>query len=215
MKFNQQAFNRHLVSIGQQMEWRRSYSCACVNPMSGAPDPKHQLCSGKGRIWDAPVRTVCGVSRQDVSAEMVEVGVYDSGDLNMTVPENSPMWANAGRFDRVTLLNSTDVFSQPMVRGGVIPERLLFKVDKVLRCFWLDPVTRLIVEGTVPSIDEDSGLVVFAPGTEPPDGTTYSLTGTKFDEYYIFDQLPSDRNEHSGMRLPKRVQLRKWDLFGR
>lgn len=214
MRFNPTAFNRHLVNIGQRMLWRRSYACACANPLTGAADPKHALCGGKGRIWDDPVETICGVSKQAVTAEMVDAGVYDSGDMTMSVPENSPMWESAGRFDRVTLLNSTDVFSQPLMRGGPMPERLLFSVEKLTRCFTLDPVTRGIVENALPSIDTD-GMIVFAPGDEPPLGASYSLTGTKFDDYYIFDQLPSDRNEHSGMRLPKRVQLRKWDLFGR
>ena len=43
----------------------------------------------------------------------------------------------------------------------------------------------------------------------------YSLTGKKFDEYFIFGQYPSDRNQHSGMRLPRKLVARKWDLFGR
>lgn len=214
MRLNPTAFNRHLNSIGQKMLWRRSHGCACVNPASGAADPKHALCGGKGRFWDAPVQTTCGVSRQQVTAEMIDAGVFDSGDLTLSVPESSPMWGLAGRFDRVTLLNSTEVFSQPLVRGGIMPERLLFKVEQFTRCFWLDPVTRLPVDGALPSID-DNGDLSWAPGDEPPLGATYSLSGVKYDEYYIFDQMPSDRSEHSGARLPKRVQLRKFDLFGR
>ena len=125
MRLNPARFNRHLNNIGQQIAWRRSYACACADPASGNPDPKHQLCRGKGRIWDAPVQSVCGVTRQVVTPEMVAAGIFDSGDLTLTVPESSPLWEAAGRYDRVTLLNSTDVFSQPLRRGAPT-ERLLF-----------------------------------------------------------------------------------------
>lgn len=213
MRFNRNRFNRHLANMGQQLMWRRSFACACVSRDSGAPDPKHALCGGKGRIWVEAVEMVCGVSKQDVTPEMIAAGLFDSGDLVLTVPENSPMWSSAGRFDRITLLNSTDVFSQPLTRAAPT-ERIIFRVAVVDRCFWLDPVTRQIVEGGLPEVDAD-GRLSWPNGGEPPPGTVYSLSGQKFDEYFIFDSLPSDRNMHSGMRLPKRIQLRKWDLFGR
>lgn len=213
MRFSPSRFNRHLANMGQQLLWRRSYGCACVNPDSGAPDPKHALCGGKGRIWDQGIPMVCGVTKQFVTQEMVDSGVFDAGDLTVTVPESTPMWDLAGRFDRIVLLNSTDVFSQPLRRGHV-SERLLFPVEKVTRCFWLSQTTRQIVDGSLPVVAAD-GTLSWPNGGEPPMGFTYSLTGTRYDEYFVFDQLPSDRNEHSGMRLPKRMQLRKWDMFGR
>lgn len=214
MRFNAQAYDKFLANIGQQVAWRRSYSCACVNPQSGAPDPKHALCAGKGRIWADPVDTVCGIAKQVVEPEMAALGQFDSGDMTMTVPQSSPMWAYAGKFDRVVLKNSTDVFSQPLVRNGPV-EKLLFPVHSIDRCFWLHPTTRLVVEGGLPVIS-DAGVPSWPGGVgEPPPGMVYSLTGQKFDEFFVFNSLPSDRNEHSGLRLPKRIVLRKWDLFGR
>lgn len=213
MRLNPTAFNRHLASIGQRLEWRQAFACACVNPDSGSPDPKHQLCSGKGWLWANPIETVCGVSKQDVTPEMIAAGIFENGDLSLTIPADSPMWQGAGRFDRVRLLNSTDVFSQPLKRGHV-SERLLFRVERVLRCFWLDPTTRQVVEGGLPVV-ADNGTLSWPNGGEPPMGFTYSLTGAKYDEYFVLDSMPSDRNEHSGMALPKRLQMRKWDLFGR
>ena len=214
MRFSPTRFNRHLANIGQQVMWRRSYGCACVNPTSGAPDPKHALCGGKGRIWADPVPSVCGVSRQVVTPEMAAAGIFDSGDLTLTVPANSAMWNDCGRFDRVTLLNSTDVFSQPFTRGAVTEKIFLFTPASIERCFWLHPVTRGIVEGGLPVV-APNGTLSWPNGGEPPLGTTYSLTGTRFDEYYVYDQLPSDRNEHSGAPMPKRIQMRKWDMYGR
>ncbi|MOA60540.1 hypothetical protein D3C78_1854430 [compost metagenome] len=58
------------------------------------------------------------------------------------------------------------------------------------------------------------GRLAWAAG-EPPPGTTYSLTGWKFSEYFVFGDYPANRNMHSGMKLPKRVVLRRWDLMGR
>ena len=112
------------------------------------------------------------------------------------------------------LINSTDVFSQPFTHGSPT-EKIIFFVASVERCFWLDPATRQIVEGGIPVVAPDGTLSWPGGVGEPPPATTYSLTGTRYDEYYVLDQLPSDRNEHSGMTLPKRVVMRKFDLFGR
>lgn len=213
MRLNRHHFNRHLANMGQKLQWRRSFACACVNPESGAPDPKHALCAGKGVFWEAGIDTVCGVTKQGVTPEMIAAGIFDSGDMTMTVPSDSPMWDGAGRWDRVLLKNSTDVFSQPLKHGHV-SERLLFTVEKFTRCFWLDTVTRGIIEGGLPVVATD-GTLSWPNGGEPPLGASYSITGTKFDEYYILDSMPSDRNEHSGAQLPKLIQMRKWDLFGR
>lgn len=213
MRLNPARFNRHLKNIGQQVGWRRSYACACADPVSGAPDAKHVLCGGKGRLWDAPIDSVCGVAKQEVNPEQAALGVYDTGDMTMTVGSDSPIWANAGRYDRIILWNSTDVFSQPFQRGAA-SERVLFTVENITRCFWLSADRLSTVEGGIPVIGGD-GRLTWPNGGEPPLGTKYSLTGTRFDEYFIIDSLPSDRNEHSGAQLPKRIQMRKWDLFGR
>lgn len=213
VRFNPTAFNRHLRNIGQRLEWRRAFACACVNPDSGAADPKHQACAGKGWLWAKPVATVCGVSQQKISPELIAAGLFENGDLTLTIPADSPMWSGAGRFDRVRLLNATSVFSQPLKRGHV-SERLLFAVQSITRCFWLNPATREIVDGGIPLVSDD-GTLSWPNGGEPLPGTPYSLTGTKYEEYFVLDNLPSNRNEHSGMALPKRLQLRKWDMFGR
>lgn len=214
MRFNAASFDSFLAGIGQKVQWRRSYACACVNPESGAPDPKHALCQGKGRLWNPPVETVTGIASQQVQIEWQNSGMYEAGDMVLSIPQASPLW-DAGQFDRILLLNSTDVFSQPFTRGAP-NERLLFKTARFTRCFWLHPQDRnQIVEGGLPVVD-DNGNMTWPGGVgEPPPGMKYSLTGEKFDEYFVFLQLLTDRNQHSGMRLPKRVTVRKWDLFGR
>lgn len=213
MRFNPAAFDRHLNNIGQQLAWRRSYACACVNPASGAPDPKHALCAGKGRIWDGPINTVAGVARQETNMEWVKAGLWEDGDMTLSIPQNSPMW-EAGQFDRITMLNATDTFSQPMTRGAPT-EKFLFTPIKIDRVFWLHPQTRVPVDGDKPAVGAD-GVPRWGVGAvEPPPGVTYSVTGTRYDEYFVYKSLASDRNQHSGMRLPKRLVARKFDLFGR
>lgn len=213
MRLNPGHFNRHLDNLGQIVEWRRSYACPCANNMSGQPDPKHQACRGKGRIWDDPITTKVGSSRQAVTKRMQAMGVIDMGDQLLTVQESSAMYDMCARFDRVTLLNSTDVFSVPLLRGDVT-ERILKRVVSVDRCFWLDPVTRLPVDGKLPVVAAD-GTLSWPNGGEPPLGMQYSLTGVNYDEYFVYDALPNDRGMHAGARLPKSIQLRKWDLLGR
>lgn len=212
MRFNSSAFDRFLTDIGQKVEWRRSFSCACVNLASGQADPRHALCSGKGRIWEPPVPTVTGVASQKVQMQWAQMGQWEQGDMVLSIPQSSPLW-NAGQYDRVTSMNSTDVFSQPMVRGAPT-ERLIFAVEAITRCFWLHPQTRVIVEGGLPVVSP-TGTLSWPNGGEPPPGMTYSLTGTKHSEYFIWGEMTSDRNQHSGMALPRRVVARKWDLFGR
>lgn len=213
MQFNSRAFDTFLTGIGQKVLWRRSFACACVNPSSGQPDPKHALCMGKGRIWDAPVETVTGVGGHKAQLKWAAMGMWEAGDLVLSIPQSSPLW-NSGAFDRVTALNAVGVFSQPMVRGAP-SEKLLFKPATVDRCFWLHPATRAVVEGGIPVVS-DTGVPSWPGGAgEPPAGTTYSLTGTKYAEYFLFDEIPGGRNQHSGMPLPKFAVARRFDLFSR
>lgn len=213
MRLRPTHFDRHIANLGQELLWQHSNACPCVDPHSGAPDPKHALCKGKGYFWDDPVLTVCGVPNQSTNQKMIAAGLWDSGDMTLVIPRTSPMWERAGKYDRVVMLDSTDAFSMPLKRGAPT-ERLLFKVAKFERVFWLHATTRLPVEGALPSVDENGNLSWSGSGA-PPAGVVYSVSGQKYSEYFIFDHYPSDRNEHSGVQLPKKVQLRRWDLFGR
>lgn len=211
MKFNADKFDRHLNNMGQRYLWRRSYACSCVNPSSGAPDTKCPVCSGKGVYWIAPVPASAATSGQKTQIQWANMGRYEGGDIVLTVPQNSPIW-DAGDNDRVTMLNATDRFSQPLKRGAPT-EGFLFHVAAIERVFWLHPTTKAIVEGGIPVVAEN-GTLTWTAG-EPPAGMSYSITGTKHSEYYLYQELPRNRNMHNGMRLPKMVVLRRFDLFGR
>lgn len=212
MRFSRVAFNRHLENIGQKVLWSTSFACPCTNPVSGAPDPKCPLCVGKGRVWDKPVETVVGVASQKTQERWAKLGMYEVGDMVLSIPESSPMWDSAGQFDRVVTLNGLDGFSEILARGAP-NERLRVPVHAITRVFWRHPQTKMIVEGGIPAVDDQGRLTWMADA--PPAGTSYSVTGDRYSEYFMIDQYPSDRNQHAGVRLPKNVVLRKWDLFGR
>ena len=211
MRLNPGHFNRFLGNIGQQFLWRRSYACSCFNSASGAADAKCPVCSGKGHIWVEPIQASAASAGQKTQVAWAKMGLFEEGDIVMTVPENSPLW-DAGQFDRVTMLNATDRFSRPMQRGAP-NEKLPFTVTKVDRVFWISPTTKAIVDGGMPTFD-DNGRPTWTD-REPPPGMKYSITGTRLSEYYIYMDLPRNRNMHDGARLPKLTVLRRWDLLGR
>lgn len=212
MRLNPAAFNRFLNNIGQSFLWRPSDSCPCISPHSGAARPGCPHCGGKGRIWHSPRQAKAGVASAKVQREWAESDMWENGDLVLSIPGDSPMWG-MGQFDRVTMLNAADRFSQVMTRGSPT-ESLLFKVLKLERVFWIDPQTEAIVDGGLPDVS-DSGELAWPAGDGPPDGLAYTLVGTKHLDYYVFGDMPRNRNEHHGQRLPKAAILRRWDMLGR
>lgn len=210
MRFNAGAFNAFLGNIGQEYEWRKSFACPCVNLHSGAARPNCPQCGGRGRLWAAGVHGVAGVASSRIQREWAQFGVYENGDTVVSIPENTPMY-DIGPFDRVRMLNSTEQFSLPLVRGQ--NDRLLGPIESIERVFWLHPQTRAIVEGGIPTVAADGTLTWTAD--EPPAGMQYSISGRRLQEFFCWGDFPSNRNQHQGMRLPRRVVLRKFDLFGR
>lgn len=211
MRLNPIAFNAHLNSIGQRFQWRKAFRCPCMNPHSGAAKPGCPQCGGKSWLWAPPVDATAGIAGQKVQRQWAMFGLWQDGDMVVTIGSDSPMY-DMGQTDRVLMLNSTDYFSVPLVRGGA-NERLFDPIKAITRVFWLDQAGD-VVEGGRPAIAAD-GTLTWPAGGEPPAGSTYSITGTRYTEMFCWGQFPSDRNEHGGAKLPKRVVLRRFDLFGR
>lgn len=212
MRFNPAAFDRHVANLGQQVLWRSASACSCVNPDSGAPDPTCKVCHKKGWLWADPVQSVCGLTSQKLQREWAAFGLWESGDLVVTIPQNSPVW-DSGQFDRLVMLNAKDRFSLPLKRGSAGESLSRFHVASISRVFWKADNSGVVVEGGIPTVASDGSLSWAS--NAPPVGTQYSITGEKYAEYFVWGDMPSSRNEHSGMRLPKKVVLRRWDLFGR
>lgn len=211
MQLNPGAFNGLLDNLGEWFQWRRSFACPCINPSSGAPLAGCPHCSGKGRLWEAPTRAKAGVASSKIQQEWARLGQWASGDTVLSIPENSPLY-DIRQFDRVAAETSTDDFSLPMVHGGV-KERIHGQIKEVSRVFWFDAVGNQ-VEGGKPVIAAD-GTLTWPNGGEPPAGKPYSITGSRYSEFYCFGAFSDDRMKHAGARLPRRMVLRKFDLLGR
>lgn len=208
MRFSPAKFNRHLDHIGQTFSWRKASTCPCVNPLSGAARPGCPHCDGKRIIWAAAVDGKAGVAGQKTQREWAQFGLYQGGDVVLTIQESSPLYA-MGQFDRVVMLNSTDSFSLPLVRGQ--NDRIQGQVQQITRVFWIDGDD--IVDGPLPDLTT-GGVLSWTIGG-PPAGQQYTVDGIRNSEYFCFGPYPSDRMMHHGARLPRRVVLRQFDLLGR
>jgi len=210
MRLNPAAFSRHLQHMGQDFLFRKAFTCPCRTSSSGAAKPNCPRCLGKGVFWADPIPASAGVASQGVTKQFAQFGQWEAGDAVFSIPSDSAMY-DAGRFDRMTMLNSIDGFALPLTRGQ--NDKVLLPVQQFDRVFWLDTDGYTIVEGGLPTVDA-AGVLTWASG-EPPAGKMYTISGQRFTEYFVFENLPSDRGEHHGARLPKRVLARRFDLFGK
>lgn len=210
MQLNPAAFDAMLEDFAEPMLWRKSNACPCLNPKSGAPDPKCPVCSGKGRIWGAATPTSSAVASSSSQQQWAKNGLYQQGDLVLSIPQSSALY-DITQYDRVVQLTSTDDFSLPLVRGAPT-ERLHGRVKEITRVFWLNGSTA--VEGSIPTVADD-GTITFPGSGAPPAEKTYSISGNRYAEYFCFGPFSNDRMKHGGLRLPRKMVMRKFDLFGR
>ena len=196
--------------MGQTVQWRQAYSCPCVNPNSGAAKPNCPICLGKGKAWDAAQSSVIGISGQKAQQQWAQIGMYEQGDVVVSIPSDSPCYS-MGQFDRVLLSNNTQRFSIPLVRGN--NDVLRFTYESITAVFWLDPSGAFIIQGGIPTVDVNGNLT-WASGA-PASGATYTIEGTRFLEYYCYGDFPNARGFFQGETLPRKAILRRFDLFGR
>jgi hypothetical protein len=209
MEFSVEWFNDHLATMGQDFLWRKASMCPCVNPHSGAAKPNCPICNGKGRRWTIPLSVKAGLASEKILRQWAQFGRFEAGDAVLSVPENSPLY-EAGQFDRVIMLNATDQFSLVLVRGQ--NDRISFPVQNIDQVYWIVS-GNTIVEGDIPIVDSN-GQLSWASGS-PSAGIQYSISGTRYSEHFVWDELPSDRKHHYGARLPRKLVVRRFDLFGR
>jgi hypothetical protein len=206
VQLNPADFNQFLAGMGQQAAWRRAYACPCRNPRSGAADPKCPQCGGLGTYWDDPVDCSVALSGQKVQAEWAKFGIWESGDQVVTLASDSAAYP-MGQFDRLAMVQSSVPFSVVLRPGDRMREPVVF-VD---RATWFEDGD--LIEGAPPEVGDDGTLTW--DGDAPPDGAQIALTGRKRPEYFCLQEFPQDRAHHHGRDLPRRVVLRKFDLFGR
>jgi hypothetical protein len=212
MRLSPARFNRFLSGdVHQDFAWRRSYACPCINTTSGSSSPREdcQLCNGKGRQWNAEVSCKAGMTNQTPQKGFAQFGTWESGDATFTIPSSSAMYA-CGQYDRIRALNSTNPFSYNLVRGD--GDKLLGTIVSISRVFWIAQDEVTIVEGGIPTVGAD-GALTWTTG-EPPANVAYSVSGVKYDEFFVYLPLSSDRN--SGVSgLPMKLLARVFDLYGR
>lgn len=212
MRLSPRKFNGMLKEMGQAVEWRRAYLCPCRDPYSGAARQGCPQCHGKGVLWADAVAAWTGVAGMKVAREWAQFGLWESGDVVLTVPSDSPMYA-AGENDRVTMIQSSEPFSTQLTRDGT--DKLPFEVQVIDRVFFLKADDSSIVDCGIPTVADDGSLSWGTPALAPDPGVQYSVTGRKRPEYYLFREFPNDRAHFGGLSLPRKVILRKFDLFGR
>ena len=202
-------FNRFLNKIGQGVLWRPAIDCPCRNPHSGGADPNCPVCLGIGQTWGGPRAGTVGVSGQTVQRQWAVTTQFELGDVVVTIPSDSPVYG-VGEFDRVRFQHSSEPFSRVQVRGReTLFDRAIVRVDRVV-------VLRggTLVDLPLPSFGED-GVPVWPESDPLRPGETYTLAGRSRPEYYCYGDFPQDRAHHHGLCLPRKVVLRKFDLFGR
>ena len=208
MRLSPARFNRFLGGLAQNLTWQPSAVCPCVNPHSGAADPSCPHCDGKGRRWGAAQVSKAGIVSREILRKFAPMEILDAGDVMLVVPSDESCYA-LGEYDRVILTDRTEPFSLNLVRG--VNDTLRWQPVSISAVAWIGS-SGAMVAGALPDGWED-GKPTWTAGA-PPQGTTYALTGRRNPEYYCWLTLPLDRPHHAGEPLPRRVVLRRFDLFG-
>ncbi len=211
MYLNPPEFDAFLNKVGQTCAWRRAYACPCINPNSGAADPKCPRCAGKGFAWATAVQGTAGISGQQVQKRWADFGKWEAGDVVVSIGSDSPLYAISFA-DRVLFLNDTQGFSVVLTRGQ--GDTLGFPTVAIDRVYWLDGQKREVA-GSIPTFDADGALSWGDSDVAPPDGVLYSVSGRRRTEYFCWGDYPQDRGHFHGRALPKKVVLRRFDLYGR
>lgn len=210
MQLSPRRFNRLLNHLGQSFAWRKGFACPCVNRASGQPNPQCSHCDGKGRLWDVEAQTgTAGVISQTKLRNYVQFGPWDQDDMMLSIGSDSPLYP-LGRFDRVDAINRTEPFSIAFVRG--LNDTIRFPIVSIDRAFYIG-ANDALTELPVPTVNPDGTLNW--NGNAPPANVQFSLTGRRRPQYYCYLEIPTDRPMHHGEPLPRKVVLRRFELFGR
>lgn len=212
MELNADWFDDQLEEMGQTVHWRRAFMCPCRNVDSGSALPSCPTCRGLGWLWDDGIECFVAPTSMKVAREFAAFGTWESGDVVLTLPGASPIYA-AGEKDRIIMRDSSEPFSLMLTRGE--QDRLTFPILHIDRIFYLAPPEAAPIIVPAPDWSGDGTLLWDGAAAAPPAGAQYSVSGRKQPEYYLFTDLPQDRAHFGGARLPRRVQARRFDLFGR
>lgn len=211
MRFSPVLFNRQLADMGQRFAWRRSALCPCREPTTGGADPSCAVCHGKGVSWGRVTVAHAGVVGAKAARAFAAWAKWEDGDVLLSVPAASPMW-HAGESDRMAMLDGHMPFSIILDRDEFA--RIDFPVVAVERCYWKKDDA--LVDAALPQIDPATKRLTWADmDLAPPFGAQFTVSGTKRPEYFLYKDIPVSRSHFQGQALPKRLLLKRFDLFGR
>lgn len=137
------------------------------------------------------------------------LGHYAEGDLLLTIPSNSFLY-EMGQFDLVLLLDSTQPFSMLLTSG--VSDAITFPPTSIERVFWR--VNGVDVDSAARAVTADN-KINWETNAAPPAGVQYSVTGRWMPDYFVYQDIPIERAHHFGERLPRKVVVRRFDLYGR
>lgn len=94
-----------------------------------------------------------------------------------------------------------------------VNNRIRFPVISVEKVLQIDVagVTPVLVQRGLPDVDQ-LGKITW-PAGEPVG--TYSLTGRRNVEFFAWTSQPFDRPHEHGEPLPRRIVMKRFDLYGR
>lgn len=210
--FNLSRLNTMLHQMGQTVQWLPANACPCRAAHSGAADPSCPVCLGKGWVWDGVITTSVGLTGQQIQRRWAEMGMYEAGDVVVSIPGDATIQA-IGEFDRVQFVQSSEPFSMVIHPDRVLP--LPFTLIA------LDRATVIrdggLVDLPLPGVDATAESPFWWAGSDddnrPAAGESWTLTGRRIPEYFVYGNFPQDRAHEQGRALPRRVVLRKFDLF--
>jgi hypothetical protein len=202
------ALDAQLNDMGQNSLWLPATACPCRNAYSGSADPNCPTCLGKGQFWADSVACTVALTGQQILRQWALLGMWEKGDLVVSLPSDSPAYA-MGEFDRLRFVDSTEPFSVVLHPAHTNP--LPYAVAQIDRAIVLRG--DVVVDLALPYLDKD-GRVQWLPGTAPGAEETFTLSGRKHPEYFCYGAFPQDRAHYHGEPLPRRVVLRRFDLFG-
>ena len=211
MQFSPALFNGALsTSLGQPLKYRAAAVCPCFNADSGSAKPDCPICGGvRGVYWGPEVDAVAGLQNMTPSRARAAFGEWHSGDATLTIPGTSAAYG-ARIYDRFRAVRSTHPFDLKLRRG--YNEAVLGTLASLTGVAWTTPDGTAVISSPVPTVVDEA--VVWPAGQGPADGLGYVLSGVRYDEVFIFDQQPQNRN--TGVDgLPQKLIARRLDLFSR
>ncbi len=192
-RFHASDFNGLLHRHGITVSWEEGILCSCWGTVDGGqltyqtrePDPYCKLCRGEGYSYKEP-KIFDGVVLQKMDFNLMfnVMGQYENGDMQMTVPSDTPIWSKGAQGDRITIMDRYVTQFEEVVKGKDILRYVPAEMQSVQ---WGDTVYNL---GTDYHIEGDEIVWV---GNQPPDGVWYGVRFFTYPVFQLWLRLPQPR----------------------